>query len=388
MKAAKTQFVIGVFCLLMAAPAAAEMPPGTEVVTGEWQGSLYAIYAPPSWNGDLILYAHGWVPPVAPIALPADIDGFRDMVLNDGYAIAYSSYSENGWAVRQGFKETEHLLPLFRKYFDPPDRVYITGHSMGGLISVMLAEMRPGKYDGALPICGAIGGAVMAGDYLTDVRVLFDAYYPGVLPGLALEIPDGTNPVLDFYFPAFGAIFSDPPDSIEPAIEMSFVTELGMYWNSIPELADATALALWFNASATEDIKDRCGGVFFDNTEGYTHPLSPVYDPPILDEVTLNGVVEHYTIDKNCFAYLKNWYEPDGKLRIPVLSLHESRDPVVPIKHEWEYASRVDSQGRSDLLVQRTKDAFGHCANFSDEEWKAAFDELVLWVEDGVKPAP
>ena len=352
----------------------------TEVVTGEWQGSLYAIYVPPSWNGDLVLYAHGWIHPDAPIALPP-VDGFRDLVLDDGFAIAYSSYSENGWAVRQGFKETEHLLPLFRSHFGPPDRVYVTGQSMGGLISVMLAEKHPGKYDGALPICGVIGGAVMAGDYVTDVRILFDAYFPDVLPESALDIPDGIDVLNEVVLPVYGAVFSEPAK----AIEMSYVTELGLYWNDVFELADSTVNGVWFNVSATEDIKDRCGGVFFDNTEGYTHSLPPPY---ILDEGTLNEAVEHYTIDKKCFAYLKNWYEPDGKLQIPVFSLHESRDPAAPIKHEWEYASRVAAQGRSDLLVQRTKDAFGHCENFTDEEWKAAFDELVLWVEQGVKPLP
>jgi pimeloyl-ACP methyl ester carboxylesterase len=381
MKVSRIRALFGVFCLVIAVTAAAELPPDTEIVSGEWQGSLYEIFVPSAWNGDLVLYAHGWVPPQAPIALPADIDGFRDMVLDDGYAIAYSSYSENGWAVRQGFKETEHLLPLFRSYFGPPDRVYVTGHSMGGLISVMLAEMRPGKYDGVLPICGAVGGAVMAGDYLTDVRVLFDVYFPGVVPASALDIPEGIDVDADVLDPAFWAIISDPP----AAIEMSLVTELGMHWITPGELINSTLFGLWFNVMATEDIKERCGGIFFDNTEGYTHPLP--YPDPVLDEETLNENVAHYTIDKNCFAYLKNWYEPDGKLQIPVFSLHESRDPVVPIKHELEYASRVESQGRSDLLVQRTKNAWGHCANFTNEEWKAAFDELVLWVEHGVKPA-
>jgi hypothetical protein len=139
---------------------------------------------------------------------------------------------------------------------------------------------------------------------------------------------------------------------------------------------------------ATDDLMDRCRGSFFDNTEGYSHPSPPVFDPPILDEVTLDGMIEHHTMDQNCYAYLKNWYEPDGNLRIPVLTLHESRDGVVPIKHEWEYASRVAAQGRSEWLVQRTKDVWGHCENFSAVETKEAFDELVLWAEQGVRPEP
>lgn len=384
MKVTRIHIAISVICLLVATGISAALPPDTEVVTGEWQGALYAIYVPASWNGSLVLYTHGYVAPNEPIALPTNIGDFRDLLLEDGYAVAYSSYSENGWAVREGFKETEHLLPLFRSSFGSPSSVYVIGHSMGGLIAVMLAEKHHGKFDGALPICGAIGGAVMATDYVTEVRVLFDAYYPGVIPGGALDIPEGIDVTWDVVVPAYGAIFSDPPS----AVEMSAIEELGMYWSDVFELADSTITGLWFNVTATDDMMDRCKGVFFDNTEGYTHSLPLIYDPPILDEVTLNSVVEHYTIDKNCYAYLKNWYEPDGNLRIPVLTLHERRDPAAPIKNELEYASRVAAQGSSDWLVQRTEDAWGHCVNFSAADVKGAFDELVLWAELGVKPAP
>jgi pimeloyl-ACP methyl ester carboxylesterase len=382
-------FLISVASLIWAEP-----PLGTEVVTGEKQGALYAIYVPPSWNGDLVLYAHGWTDPAAEIYLPSadELGDALNVFLEDGYAFAHSSYSQNGWAVRQGIKETEQLLPLFRKNFGPPDRVYIFGHSMGGLISVMLAEKHHGKVDGALPICGAVGGAAYSFDYIIDLRVLFDAYYPGVLPGNAIEIPDWVDPFSDIYFPAFlsvlpGYFVGDyTPDPA--AVEMSFVEQLGLYANNQFELAESIAQGIWIHGAGVNDLVERCGGVPFDNTEGYTHPSPLIYDPPILNETMLNEYVEHYSIDQNCYAYLKNWYEPNGMLRIPVLSLHESRDPIVPIKHEWDYAAKVAAQGRADLLVQRTKDAWGHCGNFSPFEIKAAFDELVLWVEEGVQPDP
>lgn len=378
--------LMGLLLLLSAAPVAAELPADTEVVTGDWQGALYAMYVPAAWNGDLVLYAHGWVEPNLPIALPAGpyLEALRDMLLVDGYAIAYSSYSENGWAVREGFKETDHLLPLFRSTFAPPDRVYVVGQSMGGLVAVMLAEKNHQKVDGALPICGAVGGATMAFDYITDDRVLFDAYYPGIVPGEPLDIPDGIDPIADVFVPALVAMYGDP----FRAVELGSVVELGLVAADFTELADSIAIGLWFNVVGTGDLMDRCRGVFFDNSEGYSHPDPPVIDPPIIDEDTLNATVEHYTLDRNCISYLKNWYEPSGLLRIPVLSLHEARDPVVAIKHELEFASRVAANYSSDLLVQRTKDAWGHCENFTAAETKAAFDELVLWVEEGVRPTP
>jgi len=179
-------------------------------------------------------------------------------------------------------------------------------------------------------------------------------------------------------------MYTEPPS----AVELGSVVELGLFANDFVELTDSIAIGLWFNVVETDDMLDRCRGSFFDNTEGYSFPDPPVFDPPILDETTLNAVVEHHTIDQNCFSYMKNWYEPSGMLRIPILTLHEARDPVVPIKHEWEFAVRVAASYASDRLVQRTKDGWGHCENFSAVETKDAFDELVLWVEEGVKPAP
>jgi len=57
MRVIRTHSLIGAVCLLVASIGWAELPPDTEVVTGESQGALYAIYLPASWNGDLaILY--------------------------------------------------------------------------------------------------------------------------------------------------------------------------------------------------------------------------------------------------------------------------------------------------------------------------------------------
>ena len=85
--------------------------------------------------------------------------------------------------------------------------------------------------------------------------------------------------------------------------------------------------------------------------------------------------------------YLKHWYEPDGQLDIPVLTLHTSMDAVVPLFHEPAYAETVAAAGRSEMLVQRTVDRYGHCA-FTGPEQIGAFLDLVAWVETGVAPTP
>jgi alpha-beta hydrolase superfamily lysophospholipase len=95
---------------------------------------------------------------------------------------AFSSYSENGWAVKDGVQRTHQLLGIFTSKFGQPTRVYISGASMGGLIAIELAEKYPGAIAGALPTCAVAGGALRQFDYPANVRVLFDLFYPHVLP--------------------------------------------------------------------------------------------------------------------------------------------------------------------------------------------------------------
>src|SRR3989441_9357359 len=112
--------------------------------TGVINGAAYAMFVPPAWNGRLILYAHGFVDPDAPIALPdaapADVAPWvvqlRETLLGAGYAVAYSSYAENGWAVKDGAARTHELRDLFSSRFGAPTHVYVMGRSLGGLITV------------------------------------------------------------------------------------------------------------------------------------------------------------------------------------------------------------------------------------------------------------
>ena len=58
-----------------------------------------------------------------------------------GFAVAVSSFSENGWALKDGTQRTHQLLGVFASKFGKPARVYAAGASMGGLIVVGLREV-------------------------------------------------------------------------------------------------------------------------------------------------------------------------------------------------------------------------------------------------------
>ena len=76
----------------------------------------------------------------------------------------------------------------------------------------------------------------------------------------------------------------------------------------------------------------------------------------------------------------------DGRIERPVLTMHGTGDLFVPIHLQQTLNRAVTAAGASELLVQRVYRIGGHCG-FSVPEQSRAFDDLVRWVRDGVKPA-
>ena len=105
------------------------------------------------------------------------------------------------------------------------------------------------------------------------------------------------------------------------------------------------------------------------------------------DDAALNAGVARFRSHPLATRYLRRWYEPTGKLRVPTLTLHTSRDGLVLAAHELAYAERVAERGYSDNLVQRTFERYGHCT-FSVDEQVRALEDLANWVENGVAPTP
>jgi pimeloyl-ACP methyl ester carboxylesterase len=326
-------------------------------------GASYILCNPVNWNGDLVIYAHGYVFPWEEVRLP-DIDGLRDAWLSMGYGVAYSSYSETGYAVKDAVANTRQLRGLFAAEFGMPSSTFLVGHSMGGLISIMLAERNPGLYAGALPMCGTVGGSRMTIDYIYTVRVLFDYFYAGVLPGDAQYVPPDLGPDTVAAL-VIGAIQSNP----QPAFEMAAVRQVSIQYMDPGELVDAIVTALVFHAGSWADVFDRTHHhVFFDNED-------VVYSGSSNDEA-LNVGVDRFEASRDADAYLDRWYEPQGALKIPVVTLHTSRDQVVPVFQEDRYFDIVAAVGNSEMISQHVIDRFGHCA-FTLEEQLAVFTELV-----------
>jgi pimeloyl-ACP methyl ester carboxylesterase len=362
----------------LAVPALAQ-----DVVDGSTgPGSIYRLVRPPNWNGILVLYAHGYVSPAAPVALPPDAQLVISLLAPQGFAVAVSSFSENGWVLKDGAQRTHQLLGLFASKFGKPARVYVGGASMGGLIAIRLAETWPGEFAGVLPACAVAGGLARHVDYNLNVRVLFDLFYPGVLPGTAVDVPHGIDTTEDIVNPAIDAMTLNPLG----AGAIAAITQTPVPFATGPELLESIASALVGAAGYPEILELTHGQPYFDNTATqYTGAL------PALTLALVNANVQRFTGSPAGRKALAHNYTPSGDLGIPALTLSTLRDPVVPGFHRTVYGQEVAARGDADRLVQRSVPGlfggYGHCT-FTPQELTQAFSDLVLWGELGLKPMP
>jgi pimeloyl-ACP methyl ester carboxylesterase len=371
----KRAFVITVAMVLNVAGSAL----ADEVVDGSVGGSLYRLVRPANWNGRLVLYAHGFVPSDAPVVLPPEGSLLISLLTPQGFAVAYSSFSENGWAVRDGAERTHQLLGIFSATFGRPVRVYVTGVSMSGLIAIKLSETYPGIYGGALPVGAVAGGPRRQFDYQANVWTLFDFLYPDVLPSDAANVPEGIDVTQAIVLPALAAMQVDPTG----ALAMAQIDQIPIPFATSEELVESILTALAYYATEFTDINDRTHrqGFFGNSGTQYTGALSPEQLQAI------NAGIQRFAASPSALNYLQHFYNPSGALRIPMLMLATSRDPVVPSFHQISYSDAVAAAGAADFLVQREIERYGHLT-FTPEELGQAFNDLVLWVEFGVKPSP
>ena len=331
-------------------------------------GALTRICFPADWNGDLILYAHGYVQPDAPLAIPDNlIDGTpaEDLINALGYAYATTSYRSNGLIADVAVDDIVLLEDLVRRTVRPdPLEVYVVGFSEGGLVAALAVEGQPDRYTGALAACGPIGDFARQIDYFNDVRVVFDYFFPGVIPGSPIDPPDEVRANWTAtYAPAVAAALAN-----DPGATLDLATVIGIPAEGIDPVSLGEALVgiLWYNVLGTADAQERLGGQPYDNEDRVYQGSS--------DDAALNAGVTRFAADAAARAALGR-FETGGDPSAPISIIHTTGDPIVPFFHQPVYADKVAAAGRSDLLERTDVGRFGHCA-FTSTEILAAFGAL------------
>jgi len=355
-------------CAPSASSRPASRPPSGEAVvdTGTLNGARYRIDIPAGWNGGLVMYAHGYEMEGTPFEpeIPRHA-GFRQAFTSRGFAFAQSWYRAYGWAVQEGMEDTEALRRHFIARYGRPDSTFITGNSMGGMITAATAETRGAAYDGALPFCGLLAPAVEAlRGRLFDLLVTFDYLFPGVLTtaegGLG-DLPAAPVPSREAVAAAVRA---------DPARAEALARRYAMRVESVPGV-------VWFYAVILRELQQRADGNPFDNRGSAYHGVE--------DDDALNRGVRRYAADAEAVAWLRERFSPTGRIADPLLAVHTTYDPVVEPEQMDRYRAIAQVAGTADRFAAAYVTADGHCV-FTPAQVGAAFDALRAWAATGVRP--
>jgi pimeloyl-ACP methyl ester carboxylesterase len=364
----KSIVVVLVMLVVVGAPRAQNAAKSeARVETGEINGAAFHIEVPAAWNQGLVMYCHGYDlagnPP--PNWNDPQIKPVRDVFLSRGYAFAQSAYRTKGWAVKEAIEDTEALRRYFVSKYGQTRETFITGHSMGAVITIATLERYPEIYAGGMPLCGPLSPALeFLEDRVFDMLATFEYYFPGTI-GSPVDVP------ADFKFSVTGS------DRVREALKASpekaamFAKRYNVALIELPGV-----MSFW--QAIVKELKQRTGGNPFDNR----NTIYGGFD----DDAAVNRGVKRYAADPKAREYVRQYYTPTGRVSDPVLTVHTTYDPLVPARDVVYYDVTSGVAGTSDLFVARFVVANGHC-NISAPRTAAAFDALLSWVHEHKRPA-
>lgn len=328
-------------------------------------GAVYRICMPGAgWNGDLLIWAHGYVDPQEPVGIPEDQltlpDGTSlvDIATGLNFAFATTSYRYNGLVVPWGVADIVELVGIFEGLHGPADKVLLVGASEGGIITAIAVEHFPQVFDGGIAACGPVGDFRQQINYFGDFRVVFDYFFPGVIPaGSGPEIPQQVIDDWDsVYVPAVRAAMASDWHKVEQLIN---VTRAPVDANDLTTIEETVLGLLWYNVHATNDAIAKLHGNPYDN-------MTRVYTGSDND-AALNAGVRRFAADPIAVQAMNIFYRTTGNLESPLVTLHTLGDQIVPAWHEYFYRAKVIQNGDAALHYNINVNRYGHC-NFQPTE--------------------
>lgn len=372
-------------------------------------GATFLIEVPANWNGILFLYSHGYVTPGSPN--PAQDVGdplTRFFMLSSGFALAGSSYATTGWAIHEALLDQVAVLDVFNQLFGHPQRTIAWGHSLGGIITAGLIQRNPHRFDAALPMCGVLSGGVATWNTALDGELAFKVLIAG--ENIDLQLVNITNPVANFELAeailaaaqatpqgrariALGAALGNTPGWFEPtspepaASDFAAQEENQFLWDAEVDFPFVFAFRAELEARAGGNVSWTTGVDFKDQLarsvdRDEVHALYKEAGLNLEEDLNALNHAARIKADPEAVEYLENNIIFNGRIHIPVLTLHTKGDGLVVVENESAYKDTVDDAGNRDLLRRNFVDRAGHCA-FTPAETIAAVGKLLDRLDTG-----
>ena len=284
-----------------------------------------------------------------------------EIFTSHGFAFAESAYKRQGLIIKDGMEDSEALRSYFELKYGKPDICIVTGHSMGGIISLALIEKYPLVYDGALPLCGwlaPVHSLVKRGlDMVVSYDYLFDKNEGGFVAGdKYLDVESIQENI-----------------SRKPDLAALFADRFSL---RIDDVADMIAFNQWI----LQECKSWLGGLPAGN-------IQTIYDGFGDNIIDMNRNIRRYSADPGSRDYCINYYSPTGVISGPVLALHNIYDEILPVSNYQYYEHLTEIKGTADLYVQQYTVSEGHC-EFTNSEVAEGFDQLLKWIREDKRPEP
>lgn len=394
--------------------------------TGVLAGAKYEVKLPQTWNGTLLIYSHGYraveaappdnaPPDTTPMSAPTD--EVAQQLLDAGYALAGSAYAKNGWAVQEGVEAGEDLYGWFRDKVGQPDRVYVWGSSLGGLITETLAEKHPEWISGAVPMCGPLAGLNTNFDLALDLAFAVKTL---IYPELKLTGYASHAEAVHYYDETQKrvlALAGDTRNGVPKLLALAAILDAPQKTSRFDgstvlsrgkAVGEAVLTSMGYATFGRYDVESRVGGNPSGNV-GVDYGKRVSKDERDLAEKIAPGALgkalaelakaPRVTADPEARRKAEALGDPTGNIKDPVITLHTGYDPLVLVQNETVFADRVArSKTRTADLVQVFTEppatysdpapyGAGHC-NFTTDEQTGMIRALDAWVKGGGVPGP
>ncbi|MEV7805657.1 hypothetical protein AB0O28_22185 [Microbispora sp. NPDC088329] len=374
-------------------------------------GTPYEFVVPADWNGTVVV--------ALDFAGSGRNEPLTARLLADGVARGGTSRAITGWDIRSAIDNQAEALARFEQAYGRARYAIDSGTSMGGFVSAGVAQVHPGTFDAAVPMCGGLGGSVGQWNQKLDTVFVLERL---VAPGLpVVDIPADIESARKAWLDALAAAQQTP----EGRARIALAAAIGQLpaWGRNPDgsvppppgSGDAAALQqgaylalaggplpyIGQAMSSRRQIMDVVGGnpswntgVDYDKQLGLADPamrraVRNLYKAAGLDlsaDLKKLAAAPRVAADPGAVKRFSHGIVLNGDLRIPVLTVSGTGDQISTVAQQQSYEENVRRAGAGSLLRQTYTETVGHC-DFSPAEQEAALMTMLDRLRSGHWPA-
>lgn len=375
-------------------------------------GTPYGFAKPARWNGAVLVDLD--------FAASGLASAFTASLLDRGYAVGGTTRAISGWNIARAIDNQAAALARFEAAFGRARYAIAEGRSMGGMVAAGVAQVYPGRFDAAVPMCGGLGGSVGQWNQKLDtVFTLKILLFPdSALPvtGIPADVPGTQQQWLSAVtsaqataagkarialaaaigqLPGWGLAADGTPTPVPDDRDAAGVEQgmfLALAGGPLPYLGQAV--------SSRRAIEQLAGGNPSWNTGvDYARQLTTaapsqqnavrrLYERAGLDlraDLGRLAAEPRVSADPAAVAYLKRGIVFTGDLRIPVLTVNGTGDQISTVAQQQSYGALARQTGNASLLRQTYVRTAGHCT-YTTGEQQAAVDRMLTRLRTGRWP--